>query len=144
MLTYEYVITALRSQRHLDRADMALAYSGDQQVLNAVEGVHGEPRRYMVPEEGTLLWVDCLSVPSNSPNRALAYRFPDFLSRPEIAALNAEDPASPRRMPQPGAAAGGRARMRPSTRQRRFWPAARSTRSGRWRARRPGGASSAH
>lgn len=92
VLTYEYVITAaLRSQRHLDRADMALAYSGDQQVLNAVEGVHGEPWRYVVPEEGTLLWVDCLSVPSNSPNQALAYRFLDFLNRPEIAALNAED-----------------------------------------------------
>ena len=45
----------------------------------------------MVPEEGTLLWVDCLSVPSNSPNQALAYRFLDFLNRPEIAALNAED-----------------------------------------------------
>ena len=48
---------------------MALAYSGDQQVLNAVEGVHGEPWRYVVPEEGTLLWVDCLSVPSTARTR---------------------------------------------------------------------------
>ena len=91
VLTYEYVITSLRSQRHLDLADMALAYSGDQQVLNAVEGVEGEPWQYVVPEEGTLLWVDCLSVPSNSPDKALAYRFLNFLNRPEIAALNAEE-----------------------------------------------------
>lgn len=91
VLTYEYVITALRSQRHLDRADMALAYSGDQQVLNEVEGVQGEPWRYVVPEEGTLLWVDCLSVPSIARDKALAYRFLSFLNRPEIAALNAAE-----------------------------------------------------
>lgn len=88
VLTYEYAITSLRSQRFLDRADMALVYSGDQQVLNAIEGVKGEPWRYVVPEEGTLLWVDCLSVPVNSQKKALAYRFLNFLSNPEIAALN--------------------------------------------------------
>jgi spermidine/putrescine transport system substrate-binding protein len=91
VLTYEYAITALRSQRHLDRADMALAYSGDQQVLNQVEGVQGEPWRYVVPEEGTLLWVDCLSVPSIARNKPLAYRFLNFLNRPDIAALNAAE-----------------------------------------------------
>lgn len=91
VLTYEYVITALRSRRHLDRADMALAYSGDQQVLNEVEGVQGEPWRYVVPEEGTLLWVDCLSVPSIARDKALAYRFLRFLNRPDIAALNAAE-----------------------------------------------------
>ncbi|MCQ4295975.1 spermidine/putrescine ABC transporter substrate-binding protein [Pseudomonas stutzeri] len=91
VLTYEYVITSLRSQRYLDKADMALAYSGDQQVLNQVEGVDGEPWRYVVPEEGTLLWVDCLSVATSSKNKALAYRFLDFLNQPDIAALNAAD-----------------------------------------------------
>lgn len=91
VLTYEYVITSLRSQRYLDQADMALAYSGDQQVLNEVEGIDGEPWRYVVPEEGTLLWVDCLSVPTSTPNKALAYRFLEFLLRPEIAALNAAE-----------------------------------------------------
>lgn len=92
VLTYEYVITSLRSQRHLDKADMALAYSGDQQVLNEVEGIEGEPWRYVVPKEGTLLWVDCLSVPvKQGPNKALAYRFLNFLNDPEIAALNAAE-----------------------------------------------------
>lgn len=91
VLTYEYAITSLRSQRYLDSADMALAYSGDQQVLNEVEGVDGEPWRYVVPKEGTLLWVDCLSVPANGAQRELAYRFLNFISDPEIAALNATD-----------------------------------------------------
>jgi spermidine/putrescine transport system substrate-binding protein len=91
VLTYEYVITSLRSQRYLDKADMALAYSGDQQVLNEVDGVEGEPWRYVVPKEGTLLWVDCLSVPANGKQKELAYRFLNFISDPEIAALNAAD-----------------------------------------------------
>jgi spermidine/putrescine transport system substrate-binding protein len=91
VLTYEYVITSLRSQRYLEKADMALAYSGDQQVLNEVEGIEGEPWRYVVPKEGTLLWVDCLSVPASTPKKELAYRFLNFLSDPQIAALNAAD-----------------------------------------------------
>lgn len=91
VLTYEYVITSLRSQRYLDKADMALAYSGDQQVLNEVEGVEGEPWRYMVPEEGTLLWVDCLSIPAKGAQKALAYRFLNFLNNPKIAALNSAE-----------------------------------------------------
>jgi spermidine/putrescine transport system substrate-binding protein len=91
VLTYEYAITSLRSQRYLDKADMALAYSGDQQVLNEVEGVEGEPWRYVVPKEGTLLWVDCLSVPAKGSKKELAYRFLNFISDPQIAALNATD-----------------------------------------------------
>lgn len=91
VLTYEYVITSVRSQRYLDSADMALAYSGDQHVLNQAQGVTGEPWRYVVPKEGTLLWVDCLSVPAHSPKKALAYRFLNFLNDPTIAALNASD-----------------------------------------------------
>ena len=91
VLTYEYAITSLRSQRYLDKADMALAYSGDQQVLNEVEGVEGEPWRYVVPKEGTLLWVDCLAVPAKGSKKELAYRFLNFISDPQIAALNAAD-----------------------------------------------------
>jgi spermidine/putrescine transport system substrate-binding protein len=91
VLTYKYAITSLRSQHLIEQADMALAYSGDQLALNAIEGVVGEPWRYAVPEEGTLLWVDCLSVPTIASDKALAYRFLNFLHQPEIAALNATD-----------------------------------------------------
>ncbi|QGZ29451.1 polyamine ABC transporter substrate-binding protein [Stutzerimonas stutzeri] len=91
VLTYEYAITSLGRQRYLDQAVMALAYSGDQHVLNQAPGVDGAPWRYAVPEEGTLLWVDCLSIPTNTPNKALAYRFLDFISDPRIAALNAAE-----------------------------------------------------
>lgn len=91
VLTYEYAITSLRNPRYMDKADMALAYSGDQQALNEMEGVEGEPWRYVVPEEGTLLWVDCLSIPASGSQKELAYRFLNFISDPKIAALNAAE-----------------------------------------------------
>ncbi len=90
VLTYEYAITSLKAQRYLEHADMALAFSGDQHALNEVDGVVGQPWHYVVPKEGTLLWTDCFSVPSRTPNKELAYRFLAFLGEPEIAALNAE------------------------------------------------------
>nr|WP_313089009.1 spermidine/putrescine ABC transporter substrate-binding protein [Pseudomonas sp.] len=91
VLTYEYAITSLANPSYRDKADMALAYSGDQLVLNEKDGSGSEPWRYAVPEEGTLLWVDCLSIPSNSEHKKLAYRFLNFLNDPEIAALNAAE-----------------------------------------------------
>lgn len=90
VLSYEYAITSLKAQRYLDHADMALAFSGDQHALNEVQGIEGTPWQYVVPKEGTLLWTDCFSVPSRTPNKELAYRFLAFLGEPDIAALNAE------------------------------------------------------
>ena len=91
VLTYEYVITSLRNPAYLDKADMALAYSGDQRVLNEADGVDGEPWQYVVPSEGTLLWVDCLSVPAIGTQKELAYRFLNFINDPQVAALNASE-----------------------------------------------------
>lgn len=88
VLSYQYVITSLPNSEYLDQVDLALVYSGDQRLLNDITGIDGDPWRYVVPSEGTLLWVDCLSVPATSRNKALAYRFLDFLNKPEIAALN--------------------------------------------------------
>ncbi len=39
---------------------------------------------YVLPEEGSLLWVDNLVIPANSPNKATAELFLNFLLRPEI------------------------------------------------------------
>lgn len=88
VLTYDYVITAVQDPRYRDRIDMALAYSGDQHTLNDGSG-DGHPWRYVVPEEGSLLWVDCLAAMARSPRLATALRFIDFLNEPEHAAQNA-------------------------------------------------------
>ena len=41
---------------------------------------------YVLPNEGTLLWLEDLVIPANSPNKATAELFINFMLRPEIAA----------------------------------------------------------
>ena len=42
--------------------------------------------RYVVPEDGVILWGDNLVIPANSPNKQTAELFINFLLRPEISA----------------------------------------------------------
>ena len=44
----------------------------------------------MVPGEGSNLWADYLVVLQASPRQDLAWKFVDFLNRPEVAARNAQ------------------------------------------------------
>ena len=89
ILTYDYPISFISNRADSDKLYMAQVYSGDPLTMN--DKVESEGLwEYVVPKEGTLLWVDCLSIPSNAPNQALALEFIDFLNKPQIAALNAE------------------------------------------------------
>lgn len=85
VLTYQYVVSALHNPAYSDRVDLALGYSGDQHLLNAA--TPGQPWRFTTPREGSLLWVDCVAVLSNSPHQAAAQRFVDFLNEPRNALL---------------------------------------------------------
>ncbi|WP_317930492.1 spermidine/putrescine ABC transporter substrate-binding protein [Halioxenophilus sp. WMMB6] len=89
VLTYEYAITYVGSNEQADELYMALVYGGDQFTLN--EQAHADQHwRYVIPSEGTVLWVDCLAIPTTSQNQEIALQFINFLSQPEIAAENAE------------------------------------------------------
>lgn len=90
ILTFEYPITFLDSDKRADQLHMAVVYGGDQYSMNDSVGQEGL-WKYTVPKEGTVLWVDCLAITSNSENKELALAFLDFLNKPEIAAINAED-----------------------------------------------------
>lgn len=94
VLTYDYIITAIQNPEIGRNIYMALAYSGDQHVLNTKAGTPGV-WRYAVPKEGTLSWLDCVSVAAHSPRKALALKFLDYLGSPESAAANAESLAMP-------------------------------------------------
>lgn len=47
--------------------------------------------RFVMPAEGPSLWMDNLAIPKNAPNPVAAHRFIDFLLRPEIAKVIAEE-----------------------------------------------------
>ncbi|WP_022798226.1 polyamine ABC transporter substrate-binding protein [Thermus islandicus] len=63
-------------------AALSLAYSGD--VLQARQ--EDKRLRYALAKEGGTLWTDAMVVPKRGPAQDLAYRFMDFLLRPENAA----------------------------------------------------------
>jgi spermidine/putrescine transport system substrate-binding protein len=87
LLTFEYPISFLQSNRRADELYMAMAYSGDQTTMNEISG--DQPRwHYIIPDEGTILWVDCIAIMGNSDQHELAVAFIEFLNQPEIAAIN--------------------------------------------------------
>ncbi|MBW9063947.1 spermidine/putrescine ABC transporter substrate-binding protein [Rhizobium herbae] len=89
VLTYDYVITSIQNPDIGKDIYMAIAYSGDQHVLNDKAGTPGV-WRYAVPREGTFSWLDCIAVTTASPRKQLALQLLDFIGSPESAAANAE------------------------------------------------------
>ena len=88
VLTYDYIVTSIQNPEVGPQVHMALGYSGDQHVLNDKAGTPGV-WRYAVPKEGTLSWLDCMSVVANSPNKDRALALLDYLGSPGSAAANA-------------------------------------------------------
>ncbi|MBD1390600.1 spermidine/putrescine ABC transporter substrate-binding protein [Neiella sp. HB171785] len=86
--TLEYIITAAQSYPDFNQLFAALAYSGDQKILNDLSG--HEHWQYLLPSDGSLLWTDCFAVIAQSENQAAASQFLNFIQQPENAALNAE------------------------------------------------------
>jgi spermidine/putrescine transport system substrate-binding protein len=73
----------------LRRGDVWLcqAWSGDIFQLNAT----GFPElRFVVPEEGALLWTDNMAIPVNAEHPLDALTYMDFVYQPEIAAMIAD------------------------------------------------------
>lgn len=62
------------------------AYNGDAlQVMEENESVG-----FVLPVEGSTLWVDFLAIPKNSENKELAHKFIDFLLCEKVSLINAE------------------------------------------------------
>ena len=87
VLSYDFALSYLEQGPHPQQLYMALSYSGDQYSLNDVS--EHNAWRYIIPKEGTAIWVDCLAVVESSTKKAAAVAFIDFINRPDMAALNA-------------------------------------------------------
>ena len=61
---------------------VAMAWVGD--AVHAAQA--GQPVRFVVPQEGSVLFIDNLVIPSSAPRPDLALRFIDFLMQPKVAA----------------------------------------------------------
>lgn len=69
---------------------LAVGWAGDayQARNRAREANNGVEINYVIPKEGTLMSLDNLAIPKDAPHVEEAYRFINFLLRPDIAARN--------------------------------------------------------
>lgn len=85
-LVQAYVIDQVRDKMIGGEAAIGVIYSGEA-IYTQRENPDLE---YVIPEEGTNIWIDSWVVPKNAPNMENAYKFIDFMCRPEIALKNFE------------------------------------------------------
>jgi len=90
----------------IDQKPLALAYSGDELRNMLVQGDialsliwSGEAAdimeefdnfKYVIPNEGSNTWVDCMAISKGSKNKYEAEQFINFMLRPDISMLNTE------------------------------------------------------
>jgi len=88
--SYDYALSSIQSKDKTKRdLHLALGFSGDQYTLNELTGT--ENWEYVIPQEGTALWVDCMAVPRKSTNQKEALSFLNYISTPQAAADTTED-----------------------------------------------------
>lgn len=80
-----------------DKLCLVVGYSGD--ILADVEEAENEAVGYHVPEEGAVIWIDVMMIPADSTRKELAHKFIDFMSQPDIAAVNTNYVAYPNAVP---------------------------------------------
>lgn len=85
-LVQAWVIDEVRDKMIAGEAALGVIYSGEA-IYTQRENPDLE---YVIPEEGTNVWIDGWVVTKNAPNKENAEKFIDFMCRPEIALMNFE------------------------------------------------------
>ena len=89
-LVQAYVVDQVRDKMIGEEAACGVIYSGEiLYVQGELEGTDVEVD-YVIPEEGTNLWVDGWVIPKNAKHKENAEKWINFLCRPDIAAKNFE------------------------------------------------------
>ena len=67
---------------------LAVGFSGDvfQAKARADEAGGKVKIDYVIPKEGTQVWFDVFAIPADAPNKAAAYKFLNYMLRPEVIA----------------------------------------------------------
>lgn len=91
-LVQAYVIDQVRDKMIGGEAAMGVIYSGEMLYIQQEVADLGldYSLEYVIPEEGTNLWLDSWVIPANAPNKENAEKWINFLCRPDIAKKNFE------------------------------------------------------
>ncbi|WP_394150381.1 PotD/PotF family extracellular solute-binding protein [Vibrio maritimus] len=84
----DYILANVATPSALETIDIAFGYAGDHHVLNEAE--NKDVWEYVVPNEGTIVWLECLAIPAGSRFREQTTVALDYLTSPEVATLNAQ------------------------------------------------------
>ncbi len=85
-LVQAYVIDEVRDKMIGNEAAIGVIYSGEAIYTQR----ENEDLVYVVPSEGTNVWIDNWVIPANAENVANAEKFINFMCRPDIALMNFE------------------------------------------------------
>lgn len=83
-LVQAYVVDQVRDKMIGGEAALGVIYSGEA-IYTARENPDLE---YVVPKEGSNVWIDAWVIPKNSKNKENAEKFINFMCDPEIALMN--------------------------------------------------------
>lgn len=91
-LVQAYVIDQVRDKMIGGEAAIGVIYSGEMLYIQDEVASLGldYDLEYVIPEEGTNLWLDSWVIPKNAKNKENAEKWIDFMCRPEIAKANFE------------------------------------------------------
>ena len=85
-LVQAYVIDQVRDKMIGNEAAIGVIYSGEAIYTQR----ENEDLEYVIPKEGTNVWIDSWVIPKNAPNKENAEKFIDFMCREDIALKNFE------------------------------------------------------
>lgn len=85
-LVQAYVVDQVRDKMIGNEAAMGVIYSGEAIYTQR----ENEDLEYVIPKEGTNVWIDSWVIPKNAPNKENAEAFINFMCREDIALINFE------------------------------------------------------
>lgn len=65
-------------------ADIVVEFSGD--IFQIIDACGCDNYVYVIPEEGSVIWIDNMAIPAGAPNKALAQVFIDYILHPQVGA----------------------------------------------------------
>lgn len=85
-LVQSYLVDEVRDDMANEQAAMAVIYSGEASLATE----YNEDLDFVVPKEGSDIWMDSWVIPKNGKNYRGAVKFLDFLCREDVAMQNFE------------------------------------------------------
>jgi len=89
LLQYGFPLTYVDEQQSASKLTLTVVYSGD--TFNLEQSTGQRDWKYVVPKEGTLLFVDCFTAPNNGELKEATKAFLAFINEPTIAYENASE-----------------------------------------------------